>query len=112
LLLLYYQVALIIVKAIRNCGLCIHASLALWDNNKTDRSEVYIDLKPRHGAIIDREYRLPCVTGVLDSAELIETGDLVTVDGHLGIVTVGEPALREVERKKEACKKCHRGFSL
>ena len=48
-----------------------------------------------HGAIIAREYGLPCVTGVPDAAELIKTGDFVTVDGHLGIVTVGEPTLRE-----------------
>ena len=50
-----------------------------------------------HGAIIAREYRLPCVTGVPDSAELIRIGDFITVDGHLGIGTVGKPALREVE---------------
>ena len=48
-----------------------------------------------HGAIIAREYGLPCVTGVPDAAELIRTGDFITVDGHLGIVTVGEPTLRD-----------------
>ena len=42
-----------------------------------------------HGAIIAREYGLPCVTGVPGATELINTGDLVTVDGYLGIVTVG-----------------------
>lgn len=42
-----------------------------------------------HGAIIAREYGLPCVTGVPGATELIGTGDLVTVDGYLGIVTVG-----------------------
>jgi phosphohistidine swiveling domain-containing protein len=42
-----------------------------------------------HGAIIAREYGLPCVTGVPGATELIDTGDLVTVDGYLGIVTVG-----------------------
>jgi pyruvate,water dikinase len=41
-----------------------------------------------HGAIIAREYGLPCVTGVPGATELIDTGDLVTVDGYLGIVTV------------------------
>jgi phosphoenolpyruvate synthase/pyruvate phosphate dikinase len=46
-------------------------------------------------AIIAREYGLPCVTGVPDAAELIKTGGFITVDGHLGIVTVGEPTLRE-----------------
>ena len=42
-----------------------------------------------HGAIIAREYGLPCVTGVPGAADLIHTGDRVTVDGYLGIVIVG-----------------------
>jgi pyruvate,water dikinase len=41
-----------------------------------------------HGAIIAREYGLPCVTGVPDATSLIQTGDLLTVDGYLGIITV------------------------
>jgi len=42
-----------------------------------------------HGAIIAREYGIACVTGVPDVASLVHTGDEVTVDGYLGIVTVG-----------------------
>ena len=42
-----------------------------------------------HGAIIAREYGLPCVTGIPDVTALIETGDKITVDGYLGIVTLG-----------------------
>jgi rifampicin phosphotransferase len=42
-----------------------------------------------HGAIIAREYGLPCVTGVANVTELVRTGDLVTVDGFLGLVTIG-----------------------
>jgi len=42
-----------------------------------------------HGAIIAREYGLPCVTGVPDAHSLIKTGDQLTVDGYLGIVIVG-----------------------
>jgi phosphohistidine swiveling domain-containing protein len=42
-----------------------------------------------HGAIIAREYGLPCVTGVPHATHLIQTGDLVTVDGYLGIVIIG-----------------------
>ena len=42
-----------------------------------------------HGAIIAREYGLPCVTGVPGATELIHTGDPLTVDGYLGIVVVG-----------------------
>ncbi len=42
-----------------------------------------------HGAIIAREYGLPCVTGIPDATALIENGDTITVDGYLGIVTIG-----------------------
>lgn len=42
-----------------------------------------------HGAIIAREYGLPCVTGVPGATELIHSGDRVTVDGYLGIVIIG-----------------------
>jgi pyruvate,water dikinase len=45
-----------------------------------------------HGAIIAREYGIPCVTGVPDAATWIRTGDTITVDGHLGLVTVSSPA--------------------
>ena len=43
-----------------------------------------------HGAIIAREYGLPCVTGVHDATSRIRTGQTVTVDGYLGIVTLGD----------------------
>ncbi len=42
-----------------------------------------------HGAIIAREYGLPCVTGIPDATALIENGDDINVDGYLGIVTIG-----------------------
>jgi pyruvate,water dikinase len=45
-----------------------------------------------HGAIIAREYGIPCVTGVPDAAIWIRTGDTIMVDGHLGLVTVTAPA--------------------
>jgi len=41
-----------------------------------------------HGAIIAREYGLPCVTGIPDADRVISTGNNVTVDGYLGIVTI------------------------
>jgi len=44
-----------------------------------------------HGAIIARELGIPCVNGVARAVEQLRDGDLVTVDGHLGIVTVGPP---------------------
>jgi phosphohistidine swiveling domain-containing protein len=49
-----------------------------------------------HGAIIAREQGIPCVTGVPEAAALIKDGDLVSVDGYLGIVTIGENSLRAV----------------
>ena len=44
-----------------------------------------------HGAIIARELGLPCVNGIADAVELLEDGEVVTVDGNTGIVTVGAP---------------------
>ncbi len=47
-----------------------------------------------HGAIIAREYGLPCVTGIPDATSLIRTGDEITVDGYLGIVTILKQEVR------------------
>jgi pyruvate,water dikinase len=44
-----------------------------------------------HGAIIARELGIPCVNGIADVVDILGDGELVTVDGHLGIVTVGKP---------------------
>ncbi|MEN8802030.1 MAG: PEP/pyruvate-binding domain-containing protein [Thiogranum sp.] len=46
-------------------------------------------LVPLASAIIARELGIPCVNGIRDAAEILKNGDLVTVDGHLGIVAVG-----------------------
>jgi pyruvate,water dikinase len=46
-----------------------------------------------HGAIIAREYGIPCVTGIPDALQLIQNGETITVDGYLGIVTLGESSL-------------------
>jgi pyruvate,water dikinase len=43
-----------------------------------------------HGAIIAREYGLPCVTGISKATKVIKTGDRITVDGYLGIVVIDE----------------------
>lgn len=42
-----------------------------------------------HGAIIAREYGLPCVTGVPEIMRFVTTGVELTVDGYLGIVIIG-----------------------
>jgi phosphohistidine swiveling domain-containing protein len=44
-----------------------------------------------HGAIIAREMHIPCVNGIAQAVDLLQDGEIVTVDGHLGIVTVGPP---------------------
>ena len=41
-----------------------------------------------HGAIIAREYGVPCITGVTEATSMINSGELITVDGYLGICTV------------------------
>ncbi len=40
-----------------------------------------------HGAIIAREYGLPCITGAPRAMQLIQDGTRITVDGYLGIIT-------------------------
>ncbi|NRA46054.1 MAG: hypothetical protein HRU09_13970 [Oligoflexales bacterium] len=42
-----------------------------------------------HGAIIARELGLPCVNGISDIMSQVKNGDSVSVDGYLGIVTIG-----------------------
>ncbi len=42
-----------------------------------------------HGAIIARELGIPCVNGIPDVVNILQAGDWITVDGYLGIVTVG-----------------------
>jgi pyruvate,water dikinase len=51
-----------------------------------------------HGTIIARELGVPCVNGVAGVTEALQNGDLVTVDGYLGIVTVGPPEF-DLERR-------------
>jgi len=34
---------------------------------------------------------IPCVNGISNLTDLLDDGPVVTVDGHLGILTVGEP---------------------
>ena len=41
-----------------------------------------------HGAVVAREYGIPAVVGVPEATSRIETGQLITVDGASGLVTV------------------------
>ncbi|GKZ00934.1 hypothetical protein MPSEU_001044900 [Mayamaea pseudoterrestris] len=40
----------------------------------------------QHGAIIAREYGIPCVSGVEDATKLIKDGQMIEVDGASGVV--------------------------
>jgi pyruvate,water dikinase len=51
-----------------------------------------------HGAIIARELGIPCVNGVADAIDSVANGELLIVDGYLGIVTVGTPDF-DLERR-------------
>lgn len=46
----------------------------------------------QHGAVIAREYGLPCVSGVESAVENIPDGAMIEVDGSNGIVRLVEPA--------------------
>lgn len=42
----------------------------------------------QHGAIIAREYGIPCVSGMLNATTLIKDGDLLEVNGSEGVVKI------------------------
>lgn len=44
-----------------------------------------------HSSIIAREMKIPAVNGVTNATKLIKTGDMVTVNGDMGVITVGRP---------------------
>ena len=48
-----------------------------------------------HGSIIARELGIPCVNGIPGAVDRVPEGETATVDGHLGIVTIGAIDLRE-----------------
>ncbi|HEU4908301.1 MAG TPA: PEP-utilizing enzyme, partial [Propionibacteriaceae bacterium] len=41
-----------------------------------------------HGAVVAREYGIPAVVGVPDATHRIETGQLITVDGAAGLISI------------------------
>jgi pyruvate,water dikinase len=41
-----------------------------------------------HGAVVAREYGIPAVVGVPEATHKIETGQLITVDGAAGLVSL------------------------
>jgi pyruvate,water dikinase len=42
-----------------------------------------------HGTILSREYGLPAVTSVKNATNLIKDGDIITIDGDKGFITLG-----------------------
>ncbi len=44
----------------------------------------------QHGAIVAREYGLPCVSGIADVTERLKDGQLVEIDGSSGIIRILE----------------------
>ena len=44
----------------------------------------------QHGAVVAREYGIPCVSGLDDATDLLKDGQLVEVDGSNGIVRILE----------------------
>jgi pyruvate,water dikinase len=43
-----------------------------------------------HGAVVAREYSLPCVVGITDACDKIRTGTVVELDGDRGVLRVVE----------------------
>jgi pyruvate,water dikinase len=44
-----------------------------------------------HSSIIARELGIPAVNGVSQATQVLKNGDLLTVNGYLGLVVVGQP---------------------
>ena len=44
----------------------------------------------QHGAVVAREYGIPCVSGISNAVDLIQDGQLIEVDGSNGIVRILE----------------------
>jgi phosphoenolpyruvate-protein kinase (PTS system EI component) len=45
-----------------------------------------------HGSIVAREYGIPAVLGIGDATRRIKSGQMISVDGDRGIVTILETA--------------------
>jgi pyruvate,water dikinase len=62
-----------------------------------------------HGAIIAREYGLPCVTGIPNATSLILTGDQLTVDGYCACfnIQLNASSLSSVINFFSHVKPCH-----
>ncbi len=70
--------------------LVTHATEPSWTPVFNNASGVVLEVGGmlQHGAIIAREYGLPCVSGIRTAMEKIKDGDLLEVDGTNGIVRI------------------------
>jgi len=57
----------------------------------------------QHGAIIAREYGLPCVSGIDHATEIIKDGNIIEVDGSSGIVKLIEQSTHAHETSQDSC---------
>jgi pyruvate,water dikinase len=53
-----------------------------------------------HAAIVSRELGIPCVVGTVEATKVLKDGQVVTVDGALGVVKSGATDLEEHEEAK------------
>ncbi len=67
-----------------------HASEPAWTPIFINASGVVLEVGGllQHGAIIAREYGIPCVSGLREATHVIKDGDLLEVDGTSGIVRI------------------------
>ena len=72
--------------------LITHATEPAWTPIFINASGVVLEVGGllQHGAIIAREYGIPCVSGLREMTSIVKDGDLLEVDGTNGIVKVIE----------------------
>lgn len=54
--------------------------------------------KTCHAAIVSRELGVPCIVGTKNATEVIQDGQIITIDGKRGVVFKGEIETEKVER--------------
>jgi len=67
--------------------------LFLFGNEAADTGDFQVAVRVAHAL------GLPCVTGVPQATTMIKTGNALTVDGYLGIVTIGETGALTLQKE-------------
>jgi len=70
--------------------LVTHATEPAWTPIFINAAGVVLEIGGilQHGAIIAREYGIPCVSGIRQATQMIQDGDLIEVDGTQGVVRI------------------------